>query len=367
MKLFLALYTVLMVGTASAAQITEEVLPQGTIIRVSGQFDLGDDREFIKIALLHERSLIIFGSSPGGSLDAAIGIGRAIKILRLPTSVATNAECASACAYAWLAGQDRYMEPNARLGFHAASQEGKISGSANAILGAYLNELDLNTEAIIYLTDTEPESMTWLDFAQVNTIGITVKESAAIESVANVEPKPTPTQEIPKSVVPSYFPDREYWHVRAGVDFSGFDIGEGSLASDRETCQTQCRDNGECKAYTFNTRNNMCFIKNDVGTAYKNAAAISGYRGQPILIKESVMIIREEIDYPDADPALQVVDYAHHKNVAFDWCLQKCEVTDYCKAFTYVHRIRDCWLKSNAVRSSKSRKGVTSGIKAAIQ
>jgi hypothetical protein len=477
MKLFLALYTVLMVGTASAAQITAEPLgppaavSQAMIIRVSGQFHLGDDRKFIEAALPHKHSIVIFGNSPGGSLDAAIGIGQAIKILRLPTSVAANAECASACAFAWLAGHERYMEPNARLGFHAASQDGKLSGSANALLGAYLNELDLSTEAIIYLTDTEPESMIWLDFSQVNTMGITVKESAATETVANVEPTPAPTQEKPKPVVtmltsgqqwdwncegqsihteigdnrlmtisspddddtdtlsflychsssrcawvfdkarmeaggyieitidsdtkipvmyintpffgsrlqgrcesktmpeptvppPTYLPSSKYWHVRPGIDLYGHDMRAGLVTQSRETCQTQCRDNGECRAYTFNTRNNMCFIKSDIGRAYKNAAAISGYWGELTKeIKESEMVIREEIDYPDADPALQVVDYAHHKNVSFDWCLQECEVDDYCKAFTYVHRIRDCWLKSNAVRSGKSRKGVTSGIK----
>jgi hypothetical protein len=346
----------LMAGTANAAQFTEEVLPQGTIIRVGGQFYLGDDRKFIKVALPHERSLVIFGNSPGGSLDAAIEIGRVIKIMRLPTSVAANAECASACAFAWLAGQERYMEPNARLGFHAASQEGKISGSANALLGAYLNELDLSMEAIIYLTETEPDSMTWLDFAQVNTIGITVKESAATESIANVEPAPTPTQEKPKPVaVPSYLPDREYWHVRPGLDFYSFDIGEGLATSDRETCQTQCRIHGECKAYTFNTWNNMCFLKSGVRTAYKNAAAISGYRGQGTRIWESPFAMMEGVDYPGAD-------YFQLRGVSFDQCLRKCEETLFCKAFTYVKRLKDCWMKT-AVRNATPNKDVTSGIR----
>lgn len=168
-----------MSGAASSAEITEDVLPEGVVFRVSGEFNLHDDRKFIKAVLPHDRAIVIFGDSVGGSLDAAIGIGKAIKLKQFHTSVAEGASCASACAYAWLAGQKRFMEPNARVGFHAAytlegGKDTTISGSGNAMIGAYLNELDLSIDAIIYVTNAGPESISWLDVAQANVIGIQV-------------------------------------------------------------------------------------------------------------------------------------------------------------------------------------------------
>ena len=109
----------LMTGSASGAEITTHDLPEGAVIRVSGDFNLYDDKKFVKTAVQYDRAIVIFGQSDGGSLDAAIAMGRAIKLMQFYTSVATNAECASACAYAWLAGHKRFMEPGAKVGFHA--------------------------------------------------------------------------------------------------------------------------------------------------------------------------------------------------------------------------------------------------------
>jgi hypothetical protein len=65
-------------------------------------------------------------NSLGGNLMAGVALGEKIRTLGLSTEVgATQDEadktagiCASACAYAFLGGKARFLEENARLGFH---------------------------------------------------------------------------------------------------------------------------------------------------------------------------------------------------------------------------------------------------------
>ena len=78
-----------------------------------------------------------------------------------------GASCAVACALAWLGGTRRFMGEDRSVGFHAAyvlKSYGPIeSGSGNAILGAYLNQLGLSENAILYITqDARPTSIQWM-------------------------------------------------------------------------------------------------------------------------------------------------------------------------------------------------------------
>ena len=46
------------------------------------------------------------------------------------------------------------------------------SGSGNAILGAYLNQLGLSEDAILYITKTAPTSIQWMSLEDANEHGI---------------------------------------------------------------------------------------------------------------------------------------------------------------------------------------------------
>ena len=82
------------------------------------------------------------------------------------TAVAPGTLCASACALTWLAGSPRYFDITSKLGFHAAYQvvDGKAteSGVGNALVGAYLNQIGLPDNAIVYVTSAPPEGIEWL-------------------------------------------------------------------------------------------------------------------------------------------------------------------------------------------------------------
>ena len=164
--------------TTSAFSAEIALIPTGTpvdLILVRGYIDEGDANRFKEIAIKAEVGAVLF-DSPGGVLIEGLGIGELIQSHGFKTGVAPSAVCASACALAWLAGDPRYMDPSALIGFHAAYalQDGKAeeSGVANALVGAYLTKLGLGYEAVIFATSAAPDGMNWLNSAQARAAGI---------------------------------------------------------------------------------------------------------------------------------------------------------------------------------------------------
>lgn len=161
---------------AHAAEITRENGSEGIdLISVSGTFVEGDDVTFRKLAAASDRAVVMLDSG-GGNLLAGLEIGKAIRLRGFATAVPPGALCASACALTWLAGSPRLLDGTSKLGFHAAYRliDGKASesGSANALVGAYLNQLGMNDKAVIYVTSAPPEGVEWLTPQTAASVGI---------------------------------------------------------------------------------------------------------------------------------------------------------------------------------------------------
>jgi hypothetical protein len=116
--------------------------------------------------------------SDGGDLIAGLSLGEHIRFRKFSTIVEANKQCASACALAWLGGSQRYMNPKAKIGFHAAyiGDGARLveRGVPNAIIGAYLTKLGLSYKAVVYVTRAAPSSMTWLTTSDAERLGIVV-------------------------------------------------------------------------------------------------------------------------------------------------------------------------------------------------
>ncbi|CCM79493.1 exported hypothetical protein [Rhizobium mesoamericanum STM3625] len=73
------------------------------------------------------------------------------------------------------AGRHRFLTPRSKIGFHAvfteASGQQDVSSAGNALVGSYLQQLNLNPNTIVYATDTSPTSMQWLPNADAKRIG----------------------------------------------------------------------------------------------------------------------------------------------------------------------------------------------------
>jgi hypothetical protein len=165
---------------ANAADLDVRRLDNGSIvILIEGDFEQDDvDRFRTKVAALSTSRVAVAFRSDGGSLVAGIRIGTLIREKKFTTIIPDGAMCASACALAWLGGAQRFMGHGSSVGFHAAyilKSYGPIeSGSGNAILGAYLNQLGLSEDAILYITKTGPTSIQWMNLNDAAKHGIAV-------------------------------------------------------------------------------------------------------------------------------------------------------------------------------------------------
>ena len=192
----LALVLAANASSARAADISQHDVAQSDgakIITVSGQLELGDERRFSAIAVQARGAVVVF-NSPGGSVPAAIQIGKAIRLQGFVTIVPEGGMCASACALAWLGGVARYMGASAKVGFHAAyintSNEKQVSSVANALIGGYLNGLGYSENAIAFFTSAPPDGLRWLTFEEAAQLGIEVR---LLEDETKKEAKATPS------------------------------------------------------------------------------------------------------------------------------------------------------------------------------
>lgn len=294
--------------SADIILVQEPSLPP--IIAIEGNFEPGDDRKFVEIALPLDHAFV-FLNSPGGNVLAAIEIGRAIRLKQFTTFVAGDLYCTSACALAWLGGTKRVMASTAHVGFHAVyvDEGGQIreSGSGNAVVGAYLNQLGLSQNAVAYLTAPPPSTLQWLSPSDARQLGIDV--DVFEPSVAGNNSKP-PSVDTP-------VPDL---NRLSQVDLYGFDMPNMPLRTlNLAECETRCKAVASCIAFTFSVPNAGCFLKSGVHFAVGNPKAMSGYKkGVEQRLKHVSITVHEKTDYPGND-------YDHILGITFEQCLATCD------------------------------------------
>src|SRR5262252_7683744 len=164
MRLCISIASILLVTTpAVAAVITvrEQTPDRPSVVVVEGSLAAFDEDQFaIKAASLS--SAFVALSSDGGSLATGLRIGEAIRRKGFSTIVPDGRRCASACAFAWLGGIERFLGTDARIGFHAASNPAS-DGERGVV--PYLIKIGLPYEAIIYITQAAPNETTWLNMS----------------------------------------------------------------------------------------------------------------------------------------------------------------------------------------------------------
>ena len=119
--------------------------------------------------------------SPGGSLQAGLSIGAQIYDLGFDTIVGPGRECYSACALIWISGIQRNLSAASIIGVHAAyiiddAGQPWTSGSANASLGAFLNEIGIPEPAIRYITEAGANDVLSITPEIARRLGIDVWE-----------------------------------------------------------------------------------------------------------------------------------------------------------------------------------------------
>jgi hypothetical protein len=175
-NLFLVTGLMLLPPCAKAAEITSSQYSDGKyLIRVAGTIELGDEKVFARIAnAIPETDRVEVVLTGRGGVVEGLLIGMLIHKRKFETIAMDY--CASMCADIWVAGEKRSMYPGTILGFHAAGKKCDTgiceSGSGNALIGAYFNELGLSWKAIATLTKTPPDSVLYISPNLFTELGI---------------------------------------------------------------------------------------------------------------------------------------------------------------------------------------------------
>jgi hypothetical protein len=179
-------------GRASAAEITVAESNDGrSYLTISGQITREDGKKFRTLATSRDADTV-FLASPGGSINAAIEIGKMVRLKRMTTIVVSQDYCASACGLIWLAGERRLLTAKARVGFHTTYiyRDGirRASAIGNAVVGRYIAFLNLPTQAFAFATAAGPDEVNWLDGTNKRFSGI---ELELLESAIDSSPEAT--------------------------------------------------------------------------------------------------------------------------------------------------------------------------------
>src|SRR5690606_19344717 len=138
--------------------------------------------------------------SPGGSLTGGVGMGEVIRDANLMTLVPSGAECASACAFAFIGGTRRTVLEGGRLGMHQFRWEdeqdaafGVQTAQAFAgILMAYFRHMGIDSEALTIAMMTPPREMHYFTREELTRFGIVTLGPA--EQVSAAPPCPFPAE-----------------------------------------------------------------------------------------------------------------------------------------------------------------------------
>jgi hypothetical protein len=188
----IALLSLSSIRAAVCAEIAKEAVNGVDVITLQGPIKPTDVAQFEAAANVGGKALVGLNSG-GGSLIAGLKMGTLINRKNFATIVPPDSMCASSCALMWLAGNPRIIGPGGVVGFHAAffdEQNGSktISAEANALIGAYLNQLRFSADVIVHVTHATPEKMAWLNESTARRLGI-----AVVWAEQGNEPSPQPS------------------------------------------------------------------------------------------------------------------------------------------------------------------------------
>ncbi len=317
---------------ASIKLIRDLSTPEFSAIAVVGDIANGDANEFLNV-VADTKNALVFLSSNGGDAQEGLALAKLIKKLGYATAVIDDFRCMSACALIWIGGSERYLSKNAVVGFHSVYTSSGVSGGGNAIYGAFYSTLGLSDRAIIYLTSAPPDGFNQVTLDIAPLLDITVKQWD-VQAAKTNETQPQSSTQSESN--PSNF------YNEKGVDIIGFDLPNGSFkTSDENSCYAACSTSSNCMAYTFDTKNNVCYQKNGGRLLLPNSYAISGARASiNTLLRRSNIVIYGKKSIPGFE--MRSVSAS-----TLEECVFECENESECKAFTWNKKSKSCSIKSD--------------------
>lgn len=153
-------------------------------------------------------------------------------------------------------------------------------------------------------------------------------------------------------------PHRIFNHY-ANYDLFGFDLDQGAATSLAQ-CEDFCRGNEECRAFTFNEWNQMCFLKSGTAELRLEPRATTGVlAGTAHLGYRNAAVVMEY--YRDSVISGSQLGNSRVAN-SREQCESMCWDREQCIAFSFSRRQRECRLFDHA-DNRFPRGGMASGAK----
>lgn len=141
----------------------------------------------------------------------------------------------------------------------------------------------------------------------------------------------------------------------SGYDAIGFDYATLKNVGYQD-CRAACESDRQCKALTYNAKHRFCFLKDNVVALIRNSDAMAAYSSA----KASDLIVSDFTSYSGMD--IPGGDYKRLMQANYLECFVACVGDNACRAFAYVPKKKECWLKDTLGRP-KAAKGIELGVK----
>jgi hypothetical protein len=250
-------------------------------------------------------------NSPGGAIAPALEAGEWLR--ESGKAVEARDSCLSACVFVLAGGTERHETANARVGVHRFFSLTETDSKA-----ATESTQEVADRILRYLENMGISSELWHAMEQVPSDDIRYLDPPTLLSwkVLTAEKPPA---------------DATAFVRAAGQDAMGNDLSKnGTRVKDVDACEQSCRDNVECHAFTFNTLNNVCFLKDRVDVVVFDPHAVMGYRKSgDITPRPPVGLIRHDKMQLPGKP------YKTLENLDSGECVAVCLKDDNCNGYNF--------------------------------
>jgi hypothetical protein len=164
-------------GTCSALEIRRVVACSGVVLRLRGDFRVGDYARFKSQFSQKDAVIGVDLSSTGGDLEEGVQIATLARQKKL--SVYVSKECSSVCAFIFFAATKRYVAKDTRIGVHSVSDNRDIEDLSSMRLtlklARFSAKLGVPNSTIGKMVTTRPSNITWLDAADLSGLGASAR------------------------------------------------------------------------------------------------------------------------------------------------------------------------------------------------
>lgn len=234
----------------------------------------------------------------------------------------------------------------------AADQIGITAQNVNFAIRASVADLFMQSQSVASQSgdrqDGQP-TLSTADLADKITPSVHQVLCYGKPEVVASSPKPETVTPLPRSSVSTILLDAR------GYDAIGFDYATLKDVT-FQRCRAACESDGQCKAVTYNAKHRFCFLKDNVVALIRNADATAAYSAS----KAADVIMSDFTSYSGMD--LPGGDYRRIRETNYLECFVACVGDNACRAFAFVSKKKECWLK-NALGRPRTAKGVDLGVK----